>query len=157
MGLGDEYYKIGDYRTAADWFRKVTEVEPTALRGFLALGAASFNQGDLDAAETAWKAAAALDDTNVEAHYDLGFLYLNRQPADMDAVRLHWSRVVELAPDSDIAKTVSAHLDAFASMPPASAAPGVTAAPNATPAPDATTAPATAAPATPAPTASPVP
>jgi tetratricopeptide (TPR) repeat protein len=152
MSLGDEYYKIGDYRTAADWFRKVTEVEPTAVRGFLALGAAAFNQGDLDAAETAWKAAAGLDDTNVEAHYDLGFLYLNRQPADMDAVRRHWARVVELAPDSEIARTVGAHLDAFASMPPASEAPG------ATPAPDATTAPAaTPAPATPAPTASPAP
>ena len=159
MSLGDEYYKIGDYRTAADWFRKVTEAEPTALRGFLALGAASFNQGDRDAAETAWKAAAGLDDTNVEAHYDLGFLYFTRQPADMDLVRLHWGRVVELAPDSEIAKTVSAHLGAFASMPPASAAPGATAAPNATTAPGATSAPAaTPAPAaTSAPTASPEP
>ncbi len=154
MSLGDQYYKTGDYRTAAEWFRKVTEVEPTVVRGFLALGAASFNQGDLDAAEAAWKGAAAIDDTNVEAHYDLGFLYLNRQPADMDAVRLHWSRVVELAPDSEIAKTVSAHLDAFASFSPApagSAAPGSSAAPS--PAPEASATPAV----TPAPTASPVP
>jgi tetratricopeptide (TPR) repeat protein len=164
MGLGDEYYKVGDFGTAADWFAKVTGVEPDGVRGFLALGAANFNAGDLGAAETAWKRAAEIDDTNVEAHYDLGFLYLNRQPADMDAVKLHWTRVVELAPDSDVAKTVKAHLDAFAGMSPA---PGATTAPGATAAPGATTAPSTApsvAPdasatpaATPAPTATPVP
>jgi cytochrome c-type biogenesis protein CcmH/NrfG len=153
MSLGDEYYKTGDYRTAADWFRKVTEVEPNAVRGFLALGAASFNQGDLDTAEAAWTEAAAIDDTNVEAHYDLGFLYLNRDPADMDAVRRHWSRVVELAPDSEIAKTVSAHLDAFASMPPASADPGASTAPGASAVPSATPAPS----ASPAPSVSPAP
>lgn len=156
MSLGDEYYKIGDFATAANWFRKVTEVEATAVRGFLALGAASFNQGDLDTAETAWKQAAEIDDTNVEAHYDLGFLYLNRQPADMAQVKLHWNRVVELAPDSEIAQTVKAHLDVFAEMSPApgaSAAPEGSAAPAATPAPDASAAPA----ATPAPSGTPVP
>jgi hypothetical protein len=158
MGLGDEYYKIGDFKTAADWFTKVTAAEPTAIRGFLALGAAKYNQGDYDGAETAWKKAAEIDDTNVEAHYDLGFLYLNRQPADMDGVKLHWNRVVELAPDSDIAKTVKAHLDAFANMSPApgaSAAPGTSAAPGSSAAPSA--APSTSPAATPAPSATPAP
>ncbi len=46
MALGDEYYQTGDFKTAGDWFTKVTAVEPTAVRGFLALGASAFNQGD---------------------------------------------------------------------------------------------------------------
>jgi cytochrome c-type biogenesis protein CcmH/NrfG len=122
MALGDAYYRTGDFKTAGDWFAKVTAVEPTNVRGFLALGATAFNQGDPATAETAWKQAVTIDEKNVEAHYDLGFLYLNRQPADMVGVQREWTRVVQLAPDSDIAKTVKAHLDALASFKPASPA-----------------------------------
>jgi len=132
MKLGDEYYKTGDYTTAGNWFAKVTAVEPAKVRGFLALGATAFNLGDAARAETAWQQVVTLDEKNVEAHYDLGFLYLNRQPADMAGVQREWSRVVALAPDSDIAKTVKAHLDALASAAPAS--PGASGAPGGSPA-----------------------
>jgi cytochrome c-type biogenesis protein CcmH/NrfG len=132
MALGDEYYKTGDYKTAGDWYAKVTAIEPTNVRGFLALGATAFNLGDATTAETAWKQVLTLDEKNVEAHYDLGFLYLNRQPADMAGVQREWSRVVALAPDSDIATTVKAHLDALASAAPAS--PGASGAPAGSPA-----------------------
>jgi hypothetical protein len=47
----------------------------------------------------------------------------------MAGVQREWSRVVALAPDSDIAKTVKAHLDALASAAPAS--PGASTAPSA--------------------------
>ena len=132
MALGDEYYKTGDYKTAGDWYAKVTGIEPTNVRGFLALGATAFNLGDATTAETAWKQVLTLDEKNVEAHYDLGFLYLNMQPADMAGVQREWSRVVALAPDSDIATTVKAHLDALASAAPAS--PGASTAPTGSPA-----------------------
>jgi cytochrome c-type biogenesis protein CcmH/NrfG len=135
MALGDEYYKIGDFATAGSWFTKVTLLEPANVRGFLALGATAFNSGDLDAAEVAWREALDIDDKNVEANYDLGFLYFNRQPPDMAKVQEHWNRVVELDPDSEVAQTVKAHLDAIASMVPGSPAPGASAAPSATPQP----------------------
>ena len=151
MALGDEYYKIGDFATAGNWFTKVTLLEPANVRGFLALGAAAFNSGDLDAAEVAWRQALDIDDTNVEAHYDLGFLYFNRQPADMAKVQEHWNRVVELDPDSEIAQTVEAHLDAIASMVPATPAPDGSAAPAASPA----TSPAATPAVTPVPSAAP--
>ena len=129
MSLGDQYYKTGDYRTAAEWFRKVTEVEPTVVRGFLALGAASFNQGDLDAAEVAWKGAARRSTTRTSRPTTTSASCTSiASPPTWTRCSLHWSRVVELAPDSEIAKTVSAHLDAFASFSPApagSAAPAV--------------------------------
>ena len=147
MALGDEYYGIGDFTTAGAWFTKVTELEPANVRGFLALGATAFNSGDLDAAEVAWKRALDIDDTNVEAHYDLGFLYFNRQPPDMAKVQEHWTRVVELDPNSEIAQTVKAHLDAIASMVPASPAPGGS--------PEASAAPSGSPGATPAPSAAP--
>lgn len=133
MALGDEYYRVGDFTTAGNWFTKVTEIEPGNVRGFLALGATAFNDGNLDAAEVAWRKALDIDEKNIEAHYDLGFLYFNRQPPDMAAVQLHWSRVVELDPGSGIAKTVKAHLDAIASMVPATPAPSGSPAPSAAP------------------------
>ncbi len=146
MALGDEYYRIGDFTTAGTWFTKVTALEPTNVRGFLALGATDFNDGDLDAAEVAWRKALDIDENSVEAHYDLGFLYFNRQPPDMAKVQEHWARVVELDPNSEVAQTVKAHLDAIASMVPATPAPGATVAPSGSPA---------ATPATPAPSAAP--
>jgi cytochrome c-type biogenesis protein CcmH/NrfG len=157
MSLGDEYYKVGDYATASNWFTKVTEVEPGNVRGFLALGATAFNQGNLAGAEQAWKQALVVDETNVEAHYDLGFLYLNQQPADMAAVQREWSKVVELAPDSEIAGTVKAHLAALASFAPGSPAPSSDAGPAASGAPVASPAPSTAPAASPAPAGSPQP
>ena len=50
----------------------------------------------------------------------------------MAGVQREWSRVVALAPDSDIAKTVKAHLDALASFAPAS--PAASRAPTTSPA-----------------------
>jgi Flp pilus assembly protein TadD len=151
MALGDEFFKARDYASAGDWFEKVTTVEPGNVRGFLALGAAAFNEGDLATAESAWKQAVAIDETNVEAHYDLGFLYLNQQPPDMAGVRREWSRVVELSPDSEIARTVKAHLDAFSTFSPAPASPAPSADPAASPAASAAPAP------SPAPSVSPQP
>ncbi len=150
MALGDEYYRIGDFTTAGDWFTKVTTLEPGKARGFLALGATAFNNGDQDAAEVAWRKALDIDEASVEAHYDLGFLYFNRQPPDLAAVELHWNRVIELDPGSQLAKTVQAHLTAIAGL--ASASPGPAGSPAASPA--ASPAPSTA-PASPAPSVAP--
>jgi len=44
-------------------------------------------------------------------------------PADMDGVRREWGEVVRLAPDSDVAKTVKAHLDALSSAAPSARTP----------------------------------
>ncbi|MFH0750402.1 MAG: tetratricopeptide repeat protein, partial [Chloroflexota bacterium] len=136
-------------------FTKVTTLEPTNVRGFLALGATDFNRGDMDAAEVAWLKALDIDDKNVDAHYDLGFLYFNRQPPDMAKVQEHWAKVVELDPESQIAQTVKAHLGAIASMVPASPAPSGSpaASPEASAAPSAS--PAASAAATPAPSPAP--
>ena len=129
MKLGDEFYRAGDYAAAVTWFRKILDISKTDIRARLALGAAYFNLGDMDSAETAWLAVLTQDPSNVEAHYDLGFLYLNRDPADMDGVRREWGEVVRLAPDSDVAKTVKAHLDALSSAAPSAPASGAPSAP----------------------------
>ncbi|HEX2756055.1 MAG TPA: tetratricopeptide repeat protein, partial [Candidatus Limnocylindrales bacterium] len=85
----------------------------------LGLGAAAFNGGDSTAAEAAWKKVVAIDPKSVEAHYDLGLLYLNLN--DLVSVKREWELVVQLDPGSDVAKNVQDHLDAIA----AQASPGV--------------------------------
>ncbi|HSO29062.1 MAG TPA: tetratricopeptide repeat protein [Candidatus Sulfomarinibacteraceae bacterium] len=138
LELGDAFFQAGDYGAAVTWLDKLVVLEPNNVRGRLALGAAQFNLGDVASAETNWVAVLDVDADNVEAHYDLGFLFLNEDPPDIDGVNRHWSEVVRLAPGTDIATVVQQHLDALVveSAPPdsgASAAPsaGASAAPSA--------------------------
>ncbi len=144
LALGNAYFDSGDYATAADWFRKATVADPTNVPAFIGLGTAAFNNNDSATAATAWNEAVRLDPKNVEGHYDLGFLYLNQTPPDMAGVQREWGLVVQLAPNSDVAKTVQAHLTALSSAAPfaspaasgaASAAPSGAASPAASGAP----------------------
>jgi hypothetical protein len=96
--------------------------------------------GKLAEAETAWRQVLAIDPKSVEAHYDLGFMYLSKNPPDLANVRKEWNEVIAIAPDSDIAKTVATHLKSLDGSPAPSTAPSATpslapsTAPSATPA-----------------------
>ena len=113
LDLGNEYYNGMQFDTAATFFDRVLGVDPKHIQGLLARGAVYFNLNDLANAESTWKKVVAIDPENVEAHYDLGFLYLNQPTPDWDGVKAEWTRVVELDPESDLAKTVQAHLDSL--------------------------------------------
>ena len=108
--LGDLYFQAGDYNTAGGWMAKVVAIKPKDVNARLALGAAQFNLGNATAAEKQWKQVVALDAENVEAYYDLGFLYLSKKPADTARAKAAWAKVVAIAPKSEVAKTVAAHL-----------------------------------------------
>jgi cytochrome c-type biogenesis protein CcmH/NrfG len=163
--LGDLYYAAGDYATAATWMDKVLAIDPKNVTGLLALGAAQFNVGQLDAGETAWRKVLAIDPQNVEAHYDLGFMYLSKNPPDLVNVRKEWNEVIAIAPDSDVAKTVATHLTSLDGSPAPSTGSGSSAGPSAgagvTPAPSGAASPALSAqpsaPSTTAPNATPRP
>jgi tetratricopeptide (TPR) repeat protein len=139
LSLADEFYIVGQWQTAATWLDKALAIEPQNVRALLAKGATAWNLRDPATAETIWLSVVALDPNNVEAHYDLGFLYLNREPSDMEGVQREWTKVIELDPNSALAQNVKTHLDAL--LP--SASPGTSPAPS-EPAPSA--APASAAP-----------
>ncbi len=145
MDLGNEFYRAEDFATAADWIEKVVTLEPSNVTARLALGAARFNLGDEAAAKAQWTEVLKLDANNVEAHYDLGYLYFYAEPQDIPGVQREWGEVVRLAPDSDAGKFVKAHLDALTAQ--ASGAPSA--------APSAATSPAPSAAASPAPSAAP--
>jgi tetratricopeptide (TPR) repeat protein len=120
--LGDIYFAAGDYSTAGGWMEKILAADPKNLTARLALGAAAFNLGKADDAEEQWRQVLEVDPNNIEAHYDLGFMYLSKNPPDMANVKAEWDKVIEIAPDSDVAKTVQQHLTSFESAGPADGA-----------------------------------
>ncbi len=141
LALADEYYAGEQYADAGNWLDKLLAIEPENVDAMLARGAVSFNLGSLPAAETTWKKVLVIDPKNAEAHYDLGFLYLNQTPPDWTAVQREWNTVIDLDPTSPLAQTVRSHLDSLAqssmipgNSPAASPALSTTPAPSASPA-----------------------
>jgi cytochrome c-type biogenesis protein CcmH/NrfG len=118
QSLADLYYQAGDYKTSGIFLEKVLAVDPKNLTGLLALGAVEFNLGDMAGAEEDWRAALVVDPKSVEAHYDLGFMYLSKTPPDMANVKLEWGEVVKIDPNSSVAKSVATHLASLASPAP---------------------------------------
>jgi cytochrome c-type biogenesis protein CcmH/NrfG len=112
MALGDIYFEAGDYNHAGSWMEEAVAAQPKNVKARLALGAAKFNLGETSDAREQWERVIAIDAKNVEAYYDLGFLYLSENPPQTKKAKQLWRKVLEIAPpNSDVAKSVSTHLD----------------------------------------------
>lgn len=122
--LTDLYFESAEYGKAVPWQAKVVALLPKDVDQRLVLGAARFNSGDPAGAQREWQEVVRLDDRNVEAYYNLGFSHLSGNPPDVAKAKSEWAKVVQLAPDSDLAKTVKAHLNRFESMPTGAATAG---------------------------------
>jgi cytochrome c-type biogenesis protein CcmH/NrfG len=151
QSLADLYYQVSDFKTAGTFLDKIVAIDPKNLTALLALGAADFNQGDSVTAEKQWRAALAIDANNVEAHYDLGFMYLSESPPDVANVKLEWGKVIAIDPNSDVAKTVATHLASLDGSPAPSGAAPASGTPSDSPAPSASPAPAASPAASPSP------
>lgn len=108
--LGKLAIASGDFRGAATWQQQILADRPNDADARLALGVALFNAGDLQGAETQWTRVTTAAPNEAEAWYNLGFLYLSEKDPDMAKVERTWAKVVELDPDSNLAKTVESHL-----------------------------------------------
>lgn len=131
--LGDLYMIAEQFDEAIATERRVLEVVPNDIDARLVIGVAYYAQGDNDNAEKVWLENLALDEKNAETHYNLGFLYMSKNPPEIEKTQQHWQKVIDYAPDSDMAETVSNHLDQLDSMtttPVPSASPAT---PSATP------------------------
>jgi cytochrome c-type biogenesis protein CcmH/NrfG len=121
QALGDMYFAAADYKNASVWERKILKVDPKNKVALISLGAAQFNVGNSAEAKKAWLVAAKLYPNEAEVHYDLGFMYMSQTPPDTKNMQAEWKKVVDIDPNSQLAKTVGAHIKAPA--PAASAAP----------------------------------
>ncbi|NHB84176.1 tetratricopeptide repeat protein [Tessaracoccus sp. HDW20] len=82
----------------------------------LELGVLHFNAGDSGRAEELWTKVTQLDPRNPQAWFNLGFVHLAEDPPDTAGAKADWDKVLEVAPDSDLAATVESHLDALEAM-----------------------------------------
>jgi cytochrome c-type biogenesis protein CcmH/NrfG len=112
--LGDAFFEAHDYNSARGWMKRAVAAAPGDLRARMALGAAEFNIGDAAGARRDWLRVIAADPKNVEAYYDLGFLYVSKTPPDMADAKKMWGKVIALAPNSAVAKTVAMHIKGLA-------------------------------------------
>lgn len=114
--LSNLYFAAADYPRARGFLERILAVDPTNERALVGAGAAAFNAGDVAAAEQVWTRAVQLYPDNPELRYDLGFLYLGTGRPDLMASE--WQKVLELAPDSELAATVRSHTAGAASPTP---------------------------------------
>jgi tetratricopeptide (TPR) repeat protein len=138
--LANLYYGAGDFASARKWFEQILAIDAKNTAALLGSGAAAFNLGDNVAAEKAWRAVLVIDTRNAEAHYDLGFMYLSKDPPELDKVRAEWNAVIAIDPTSEIAQTIATHLKSLGTTgsPGPSSSPGAgSPTPAASPAPSA--------------------
>lgn len=121
--LGDVYFQASDYKTAATWQQKIIDINPKDINARLALGVALFNTGDTAGAEQHWLKAVEIDPNQAEAHYDLGFLHLSKNPPDNAKAKAEWEQVIKIDPNSELAKTVSNHMDSLTDPSPSATSP----------------------------------
>ena len=106
QGVFLEYAILGGPPTAIPELQVTSEekaiaaaIESDAVLGPLKKAVELTRAGKLDEAEVAYKQVLAKDSSVVEAHYNLGSIYLGRK--DLAAAEVEFQRVVELQPQSD--------------------------------------------------------
>src|SRR5271169_5217614 len=70
--LANEYRKQGDLNTAIEICRTQVPLQPTYISGYIVLGQALFESGQLDEARATFEAAIGLDPENLIALRQLG-------------------------------------------------------------------------------------
>ncbi|MDO5677605.1 MAG: tetratricopeptide repeat protein [Propionibacteriaceae bacterium] len=86
------------------------EADPSDIDARLELGVLLMGAGDPEGAEEQWVAVTELDSQRIEPWYNLGFLYLSRQPADEAKAREAWEKVLEIDPDFPQAEVIKNHM-----------------------------------------------
>lgn len=97
------------------------EKDPSDIKARLELGVLLFNEKNMDQAKEQWLAVTELDPTELNAWYNLGFFYLSQTPSDVDSAKAAWQQLIDIDPQSDMAKTVSMHLQGLEETPQSNA------------------------------------
>ena len=98
-------------------------IDPNNVHARTDIGTSNFNLGNTEEAKAAWLAALDLAPEDVQLHYNMGFLYANAEPRDLDAAKKEWQLVMDLAPGSDLANIVQVHLEGLSAETPAEPTP----------------------------------
>src|ERR671939_994386 len=121
--LANEYRKAGELERAIDICRAHVPLQPTYISGYIVLGQALFENGQLDEARATFETALGLDPENLIGLRQLGDIA--RASGDVQGARAWYQRLLEVDPqNNEIVEQLSA-LEA-----PAPAAPSAGASPE---------------------------
>lgn len=104
----------GLWQEANGYQARILEQHPDDFDALLADGVFKFNAGDIEGAERQWVRATEVKPGDPEGYYNLGFVHMAKEPADVDKARAAWEKLIEVAPESELAKTASQHIDRMA-------------------------------------------
>ncbi|MBW3067965.1 MULTISPECIES: tetratricopeptide repeat protein [unclassified Actinomyces] len=113
--LGVMYLKAALYQDSITWLQQILDVDPDNLDALLTIGVAEYQSNQYEQAEAHWLRAAEIDPDVAEPWYNLGFLYMARTPPDADRANQCWEKVLQLAPDSEMAANVRGHVGTMGS------------------------------------------
>jgi Flp pilus assembly protein TadD len=116
--LGNAYFSAKNFVAAAPYYERLVKVSPKDDGAWIAVGAAAFNSGDSGRAFEAWNQAATLNPKNAEAYYNLGFWYLDQNPAQEDKAAQVWQKVIDIDATSDFAKDVMSRMTSASTPTP---------------------------------------
>ncbi len=115
--LGESYFQANRFQEAMEWEVKLLAIDPKNVHVQTDLGTSYFNLGKSHEAKAAWEAGLAIAPDDVQLHYNMGFLYANAEPRDVVSARKEWEKVLALAPNSELASVVKAHMGTMLSTP----------------------------------------
>lgn len=112
--LGNCYIKLGDFDAARQQYERVIEVDPKNGAAYYTLGVCYQKVGDLDRAKRSFEVGVKLDDSHANCHFYLAKLH--EASKDYSSAIRHWTRFVELKPDSPHAAAAQERLSKLASL-----------------------------------------
>ena len=122
--LGESFFLAGEWQSAIDWFTQFVELESDNVHALTDIGTSNFNLGQVEEAKKSWQAALKFDPNDIQVHYNLGFMYANAEPQDIEAAKKEWQTVVALAEkstveaDRNLAQTAQVHLQGLSQATP---------------------------------------
>jgi len=117
--LANEYRKRGELDTAIEICRAHVPLQPTYISGYIVLGQALYETGQLAEAQSTFETALGLDPENLIGLRQLGDIA--RSKGDADGARGWYRRLLEVDPQNDEVEALLRELDAPAVATPAPA------------------------------------
>jgi tetratricopeptide (TPR) repeat protein len=118
--LANEYRKQGELEAAIEICRQHVPLQPTYISGYIVLGQALYESGQLDEARTTFETALELDPENLIALRQLGDIA--HAHGDLDGARAWYQRLLEVDPQNDEVAEQLRAIEANAAQPDAEAA-----------------------------------
>src|SRR5919206_2873604 len=118
--LANEYRKAGNLERAIDICRAHVPLQPTYISGYIVLGQALFENGQLDEARATFETALGLDPENLIGLRQLGDIA--RASGDVERARAWYNRLLEIDPQNEEIVAQLSALEAPAEPTPSVAA-----------------------------------